>query len=476
MRNIRARRRFKALLILLLAVSMVAFFESRIEAFAPQFKALAETRIEDAFGKKIDISIGAIDGGIVRPFALSDVKVLGSGGKIPSQVVEINSLVSNYRIWDFIFSKVLSRPPHVAIDFETKNKEVSGFLKIKGGIENASIKGYISLFGGDRIEIKGKLKNGMARMIMSPKEGLVKVEANFAADGVMLINIAVHHLKVRTFDIDGEAVIKNIAVKNTANAKDSSFEGEIETKNLILNYKPFLNVRASYRISKEALEVSNLDLGKIFYINGKFGLREPYLIDATAVTDNVNLSQMLSIVNPRYASFLTGTMNSKWEFKGAVNNLKSKVHIEIKKGYISGMSFDYLSADLKGDGPMVKIEDSRITRPSGSLVLAGEMDMRRIGKDSLFENLKIAEGEKAIMWDAYDTAKWQDVREFRMKKKVIGDLNVGFKQFVNDDKVDESLRERDQYELEYSLHPTDSIKVRFGDNKSFFGLEHKDKF
>ena len=34
-----------------------------------------------------------------------------------------------------------------------------------------------------------------------------------------------------------------------------------------------------------------------------------------------------------------------------------------------------------------------------------------------------------------------------MTKNVVGDFNVGFKKFVNDDKVDESLRERDQFEL-----------------------------
>lgn len=471
MRNIKARRRFKALLILLLAVSMVAFFENRIEAFAPQFKSLAESNIEEAFGKKIDISIGTIDGGIIRPFILRDVKVLGNGGKISSQVFEINSLVSNYRIWDFIFSKVLSRTLKIAIDFGAKNKEISGFIIIKGSFENASIKGYVSLFGSDRMEAKGKLKNGVARLILKPKEGIVKVEANFAPSGVLLINIAAHHLKSRTFDITGEVVIKNIF-----GAGNGSLEGEIETKNLILNYKPFLNVKASYRISKEALEILNLDLGRIFYINGKFGLREPYLIDAAAVTDNVNLGRILSIFSPGYAAFLTGTMNSKWEFKGAANKLKSKAHLEVKKGDIGGMKFDYLSADLKGDGPMVRIEDSRITRQSGYFVLAGDMDLRKIGKDSLFENLKITDGEKTILWDAYDTAKWQDGREFRMKKNVAGDFNVGFKKFVNDEKVDESLRERDQYELEYSLHPNDSIKVRFGDNKSFFGLEHKGKF
>lgn len=470
--------RFRIVLIMLLALSAVTFFESRIEAFAPQLKTIAQSRIEQVFGNKVDIAIGAVDGGIVRPFILRDVKVLGGAGKVSSpQLLEVNSLVSNYRIWDFIFSNLWTRTPKIAIDFDTKGKEISGFITIKGTLENAAIRGSISLFGGEEIEVKGRIKNGIARMILRTKEGgLVRIDTNFAANGVLLTNIIVRHIKLHNFDIMGEAAIKNIALKNAEDAGKDSFEGEIEAKNIVLNYKPFPNITASYRVTKDTLEVSNLDLGRICCINGSFSLKEPYVMDASAVTDNVNLSQVLSMFNPRYTSFLTGAMNSKWEFKGAASKLKSKVHLEIKKGDIGGMNFDYLSADLKGDGPMVRIEDSRITRESGYFVLAGDMDMRKMGKDSLFENIKITDGEKTLLWDGYDTEKWQDVREFRMKKKVAGDLNVGFKKFINDDRVDESVRERDQYEVSYSLHPNDSIKVRFGDNKNFFGLEHKDKF
>ena len=185
-----------------------------------------------------------------------------------------------------------------------------------------------------------------------------------------------------------------ITVKNTIDEKESSLEGEVEAKNLILNYKPFLDVKASYRISKGFLEISNLDIGKLCCINGKFGLREPYIIDATAVTDNINLGQILSMFNGRYTSFLSGTMNSKWEFKGPAKNIKSKIRIEIKKGVIGGTNFEYLSTSLKGDGPIIRIEDSRITRESGPFVLAGEMDLRRMGKESFFENIKITGGEK----------------------------------------------------------------------------------
>ena len=468
MRNIKARRRFKALLIILLTVSFIAFFESRIEAFAPQFKVLVEGKIEDVFHKNIDISIGALEGGVIRPFSLRDVKMVNKEGKRSPAFIEIDNITSNYRIWNFIFPKLISSKPYITVGFFTKNNEISGFVVLEGATDDASIKGYIRLFGGDRIDIAGKIKNSVASVILRPKEGFLKVEGNFAADGVLLLKIIASHIKLQQFDITGEAGIKNIA--------GDGLEGEVEAKNIVLNYRPFNDVKGSYRISKGILEVRRLDLGRICYLNGKFGLKEPYLMDVVAVTDNVNLEQTLAIFNPRYASVVQGTMNSKWELKGPFRKLNSKVRLDIKKGKILDMKFESLSADLKGEGSIITIDDSRITRESGSFVLAGYMDLARIGKDSLFENLKITNGENTILWDGYETAKWQDVREFRMKKKVGGDIDIGFKKFVNDDMVDESLRDRDEYELSYNLHPNDSIKVKFGDNKNFFGLEHKDKF
>lgn len=476
MRNIRARRRFRLVLILLLVITALTFFESRIEAFAPQFKTLAELKIEEVCGNRIDISIGRLDGGVLRPFSLRDVDVTGKSGKGAPRFVEINSIVSNYRIWNFIFPKFLSSEPYVAIDFTTKNHELSGFVTLEGSVANASIKGYLRLFDGEKIEITGKMKNGIVHLILTPKSGLIKVEGNFAADGVVILKMSVNHLKLRTLDISGEATIKNISMKDGRDKGEDYAEGEIEFKNLILNYRPFLDGKASYRVSKDVLEISNFYLGKSFYINGKFGLREPHLIDAIVLTDNANLGEMLSTFNGCYSSFVNGIMNSKWEFKGPAGNLKSKIHLEVRQGEISGVKFKFLNADLKGDGPVVRIEDSRITLEGSSVALAGDMDLRKIGKDSFFEGIKVTDGKDTMVWDGYETSKWQDAREFKMSKNIVGDINVGFKKFINDEKVDESLRDKDEFELSYSLHPTDSIKVKFSDKTNYFGLEHKDKF
>jgi hypothetical protein len=452
------------------------FFETRIEAFAPELKTLAEKRIAGMFGGNLGISIGSIDGGIVRPIALRDVRILSKSGEDSARIFWIKSMVSNYRVWDIVSPDSFKKSPRVEIDFETRNKEISGFIALNGAVDNASLYGHVKLFGSDRIKFEGRIKNGIASLILKPKSGIVKIESNFAADGVLLISIKASHFKIRDMDIAGNVVIKNISVKSPADPKNECLEGEIEATNVIVNYKPFFDLKASYRISDETLKISNLDLGHMLYLNGKFGLREPHIIDVVAVTDNMNLPQVLSIFKASYGTYVSGSLSSKLELKGAIKNLKSKLHFEMRKSRIGEVNFEYLSVSLKGDGPMMRIEDSRIVRESGPVVLGGELNLKNIGKDRFFENIKVLNGENTMAWDGWETAKWQDVREFRMTKNVLGGFNVGFKKYVNDEKVDESLRERDQFELGYSIHPNDSIKVKFANDSNFFGLEHKDKF
>jgi hypothetical protein len=135
-----------------------------------------------------------------------------------------------------------------------------------------------------------------------------------------------------------------------------------------------------------------------------------------------------------------------------------------------------LSAHLKGDGPVIRIDDSRITRESGYFVLAGDMDLRKMGKTSMFANLRLVGDDKAITWDGWYTSKVQNVREVTMKKKITDDIGLDFKKFTSEDVIDESLKYTDEVQLEYKLHPNDSLKIMVGQDKDFLGIEHKDKF
>lgn len=483
MRRTRARRRFKFILVSLLVVCSALFIESRIEAFVPQIKTFADVKIGETFGGKFNISVGSLDGGIVKPFVLNDIKIKDKKGVALFSSIDIDSIKTNYRLWDVFFknrsflSNLLSRDSFVYVNFVTKNRQIFGFAKLEGDLLNPTFKGCVNMPSKDRIDFTGEIKQDSFDIKIMPSAGVITAHGVVSENEGLMMDVKVNNVKIGKFDITCDAKVKNKVVASSANPDVSSLEGEIETSNMLLGYKPFLNLKASYVISDGVLKIKSLNLGDSFSSSGSVALKDPYKMDLVVTANNVSLSWlMLSLGVSEAKEALTGTMNSKFIFKGTFRNPRMEANLDIRKGTISTLDFDTLTATLKGDLPFVKIEDSRISRESGYFVLAGEINLARLGKGNMFDDIKIASDDRAVMWDGWNTSKTQDSESINMKKRLNDNINLDFKKFVADQTVDESIRDKDEVQLEYKLNGKDSLKMMMGQDKDFFGLEHKDKF
>ncbi len=468
----------------LLVICLVLFFESRIEAFAPQIKNFAVLKIEETFSGRFKLSIGSLDGGILHPIVLNDIKIKDKHGVSLFSSLNISSIKTNYRIWDILFkrrensivSQILAKDSRVYINFVAKNNKVSGFVRIDGDLENSRLKGYVNLADNERIDFEGGVKGDRFDVGIKLAGGSLNAKGSISEAGTLEVSFRANHLNIRGLDISGSALLEN-RIADDGIAGSGHVEGKFETKNLIVNYNPFLDLKISYRIASGVLEIQELNLGGSFNGRGRICLKQPFITDATVLADNLSLSWLFSRLGAKEAaSVLSGTMNAKLELKGPIRNLKSNIRLEIRKGTILKLDFDYLNANLKGDGPILRIEDSRVTRESGYFALAGEMDLRRMGRAILFDSIRLSSDDRAITWDGWNTKRVQDVEELSMKKKINDDIDLNFKKFITDEKVDESLKDTDEVQFEYKLHPNNSLTMMVGHHEDFFGFEHKDKF
>ncbi len=481
MRHIKVRRRFKFILVSLCVICAILFFESRIEAFAPQIKDFAVLKIEQTFNGRINLSIGSLDGGIVHPFVLNNIKIKDKKGASLFSSLNINSIQTNYRIWDVllrrgnasVLSQILEKDSRVYINFVAKDNKVAGFVRLDGDLQNSRLIGYLDLPDNSRINFSGSVKGDRFDLDIRPAKGSLKAEGVISDEGDLEVNFRANHLKLFGYDIVGDAVLNNKFVSR----QDGSVEGRFETKGLVVNYNPFLDIKASYRIASGVFEMSDLNLEDSFKGSGKISLKKPFNTDLTMLINNVSLSWLFSRLGAKGASsILSGTLNAKFELKGALSNLRSTSRLEIRKGSIATLDFNYLTATLKGEGPVIRIEDARITRESGYFTIGGEMDLRKIGKNAFFSNIKMTSDDRAITWDGWKEKKVQDVQEFSMKKKLTDDINLSFNTFVTGEKIDEGIKNADEVQLEYKLHPNNSLRMTLSQGNDFFGFEHKDKF
>jgi len=486
MRHIRVRRHFRTALNIMLTLAFILFFETRVESFAPNVKPLIESGIEDAFGKRFKLSIADLDGGILRPFVLNDVRMAGGGRAGLLSSLEIRSLTSNYRIWDLLFKgRERKSLDGIYINFAVASSGIAGAVRLKGDIDNADFKGYLTFPDNRQLDFSGNIKGNTFTIKLSPSRGLepfnmtenslVLLEGTFNGDGSISTNVVLNHIKIGDFDIVLLAALKNSVKEDTLKGR-RYVEGDLETKNFILNYAPFLNLKASYRVYEDVLDITDVGIGDCFKAYGKIGLRSPHKINLVCTADNVSLNKVLTVNEPGTA-LLSGIMNGKFEMSGPIDRLKSSAHIEVKNGRLADVDFELLSADLKGEGPTLHIQDSRITRRSGYFALAGDIDLSRIGRGpAAFRDVKMATDDQAIIWDGYEAEKVRGINEIKMKKKMSEEVDIGFKKFVASEKIDESVRDKDEFEIDYNIHPNQKLKFMTGGDKAFFGLEHSDRF
>ncbi|MFH0763708.1 MAG: hypothetical protein V1927_01735 [Candidatus Omnitrophota bacterium] len=454
--------------------------------FIPGVRNFVEVKMEEALNGKIRFSIGSLKGGILTPITINDIRVRDNSDSPVLPNLTISSMRTKYRIWDAFFvkkdisaaSKILAGVARVDANFAAVNKGISGFVRMESDSRRlVRFTGYVNLLYWDRIDFNGSADENSFDIEVRPRAGTIRAEGRVAGGGVLTVDFKATHLKLGNFDIVCDGVIRNNITKSPGSPGGLRVAGELETKNLLLNYRPFLDLKASYSISDGILEIPSLALADAVRGCGKVDLSKRYDTDFVLTVNNMSLAWLLLRLGAKdTSSVLTGTMNAKFDFKGPVERLRSDIQLDIRNGTIATLDFDYLSAHMKGEGPIIRIEDSRITRESGYFALAGEMDLRKMGRANLFDNIRITTDESAISWDGLAVTKAQGIQEVRMGKRLSDDVNIDFKKFITDEKVDASMKYGDEVQLEYKLQPNDSLKMTVGAEKDFFGFEHKDKF
>jgi len=473
------RRRFTIILAAICALCLVLLAEERIEAFAPQLKNYAEMKIEGAFDGKARFSIGSIEGGILGPIILNDIKISDRKKGPAFSSIDLPIVRTNYRVWDLLskkkdkslFSMIFFGDSHVDINFGVANKGLSGFVRFqRGGNGALTFKGNTSFFGHDKVDFDGSIADEYIDIEFRPSHGVVKARIYINEDSSIKTDFKIEHVKLHGFDITCAGSATNIF-------KPGYSKGELRTDKIILNYNPFLGIAAKYKVSGSYFELSSLDMENYFSAKGKVFFKKPNALSLTVLSNNVNLNWLMPIFGVTNGTdILSGTMNGKFDFKGFADNIKSDIRLEIRKGTMATLDFDFLSVNFKGEGPVLRIEDSKISRESGYFALGGEIDLRKLGKPALFEGIKMASDDRAINWDSLDTRSVQGTQEVRMNKKIYEGINIDFKKFLNDERIDEGSRYEDEVKLEYELNSNDSLKMMVGSNNDFFGVEHKDKF
>ncbi len=238
----------------------------------------------------------------------------------------------------------------------------------------------------------------------------------------IVINTGLRHVDFKGIDIAGEAI-------STIEPKLNVTKFDISFKNLIINYTPLfkdIDIQGEYIRRTNLINISSISVGgknkKIIGGYGKIGFSNGKYIDLYLTIKDLLLEEF--ILTKYNEEITTGIMNGEFHIKGPLDRVKTDAHFDVQNGKIQDLEFRSLIVTLKGEGSVVNIEDGRIIKEEGSLIMSGEIDFSLFPDSKAFDNLKIETDQKIAVWNGWEISKRFQAQKIKAQKKTGKGYNI----------------------------------------------------
>ena len=323
------------------------------------------------------------------------------------------------------------------------------------------------------VDIKFDLNKNGGTFSVSPKEG--KIQGDFLlGDTYLSLNGRAEHAKIAGFDLIGD--FNSVIARKTGAGEGAALRCDAKITDVMLNYIAFSDIRLFCMLEDDTLEILSFEIGENFRLHGKALLEAPYDLDLEVAINNMDLAKIAELQRGNNApADIMGTLNGSLKMTGPFENAVTKGRFEVTNGRLGDVVFNYGVANIKGKGPVLTLEDSKIHKDAGFLLVNGTINMRDIGKRNIFENVIVETDQKVVIWEGWEVTKPADGHVINASKELGRDFRVNFQTFTGSKNPDETQK-TSHVELEHKMTETDSLKMRLKDNDEFFGVEHKIKF
>jgi hypothetical protein len=308
----------------------------------------------------------------------------------------------------------------------------------------------------------------------SQSKDIIQLAGDFSNPGLTQGSVLFNHVGIGRVDLQSQLDYE-IA------SRDGGLSGKIATSGTILDYRPFKELAGEFSVEGKTLRITSLKLGDDYNLTGTVDLQSPYKMNLALDIKDSSLSQFLLVSDTESESKIGGSINGFIKTEGPLNNLSTSAKLGCSKGHIGNLDYESMNINLRGNGSVLKVADSRIQRKEGYIVLSGEVDLRRLWSTEPYKGLAWTCGNEAIVWNGWNIMKETNSKEVEMKKGVGNDKEfmVTFKGYLNDEQSWQDTQGHKHDEaigVEYKLDDAKQVKMQLKSNEEVFSLEHKAKF
>ncbi len=151
------------------------------------------------------------------------------------------------------------------------------------------------------------------------------------------------------------------------------------------------------KISRSAMNFTARFLGDRISTQGRIGLESPYPLDLFLDFKDAPAAEIASwILPPNKVPRLAGSVRGRVVLKGRLKQVLSRGELVTGDGRFNRELINGMTLRFQGKGPILTIQDSRLSKPEGILLMEGTLDLRRLGQSDFFSRLHLLPMEKAL--------------------------------------------------------------------------------
>ncbi len=187
---------------------------------------------------------------------------------------------------------------------------------------------------------------------------------------------------------------------------------------------------------------------------GEMGLHFPYWASLALSVNGLELGEVAHWLPGNMPSKIAGRVQGQVSISGSLNHWISSGDLLAAEGRFGFLEFTQIALRFHGKGPILQIENSQLSKPTGTLLMEGMVDLRRIGHPDFFQAVKLTPLSRNL-----EVAGWQ-------MSPTPGSSGLQIKRPLSDQDITVGLSYKSDAEL-----PRQDQQGEF-----LVGIEHRKKF
>lgn len=389
---------------------------------------------------KVLIEDGQVYAGAKQPLIESfRGAVRYDGKKINFDMMEGCFLGSPFEVEGIVYD--IDKEPQMMLYADFKGKKIAGGIAVWDLIQNPCVGGKVDLFGKVLLNFGGKIDVKKGELIVDdvyigekrPREKYCEVTD---APQIRLSykleekNQAVTDLSLKHLDMWGTDLHSHLEIRSKHDQERRSTTFDISSSGTMIDLRPFFELNGSIRMDEDAFEITNLNLGESFKVNGIISRSVPQLIDLKIAINQTSLDRLISMIYGIKKPFVSGIVSGEITIKGNMPCPKIKGRLEASEGHLGDLAFTSGSINIEGYGNRLLISDSRINTKDTWYRFEGGFDAENI-KHNPLSGLRLVAEDGTVVWEGWKS----NAGKTKLSLGGSDDVTFGFKRYMNDSPV-----------------------------------------